>query len=49
MLMSALPMTQFWRVGSPPHQYSCGPTVAFTLMQLANETMLVSSIRFSTI
>ena len=47
--MSILPMTQFWSTGSSAHQYACSPTVAFTLMQLANETALVSSSRFSTI
>ena len=49
MLMSTLPMTQFWSMGSSAHQYSCSPTAAFTLMQLANETALVSSSRSSTI
>ena len=49
MLMSALPMTQFWSMGSSAHQYSCGPTVAFTLVRLANETELVSSSRSGTI
>ena len=49
MLMSALPMTQFWSVGSSAHQYSCSPTVAFILMRLANETTLVSSSRSITI
>ena len=45
MLMSTLPMTQFWSAGSSAHQYACSPTAAFTLMQLANETTLVSSRR----
>ena len=49
MLMSTLPMTQFWSMASSAHQYACGPTLALTLMQLANETMLVSSSRFSSI
>ena len=49
MVMSTLPMTQFWRAASSAHQYACGPAAAFTLMQLANETVLVSSSRFSTI
>ena len=49
MLMSTLPMTQFWSAGSSAHQYSCSPRAGFTLMQLANETMLVSSIRSGTI
>ena len=43
LLMSTLHMTKFWSSGSSAHQYSCGPTAAFTLMQLANETVLVSS------
>ena len=43
MLMSALPMTQFWSAGSSAHQYSRSPTVAFTLVRLANETALGSS------
>ena len=49
MLMSALPMTQFWSMGSLTHQYSCSPAAAFTLVRLANETALVSSSRLSTI
>ena len=49
MLMSTLPMTQFWSMGASAHQYACSPTAALTLMQLANETVLVSSSRFSTI
>ena len=49
MLMRALPMTQFWSMGSSAHQYSCGPTTAFTLVRLANETVLVSLSRSSTI
>ena len=49
MLMSTLHMTQFLSTGSSAHQYACSPTAAFTLMQLANETVLVSSSRFSTI
>ena len=49
MLMSALPMTQFWSIGSSAHQYSCGPAVAFTLVRLPNKTALVSSSRSSTI
>ena len=47
MLMSTLPMTQFWSVASSAHQYACSPTAAFTLMQLANETALVSSLWWS--
>ena len=49
MLMSVLPMTQFWSMGSSAHQYSCSPAAAFTMMKLANETVLVSSSRSSTI
>ena len=33
MVISTLPMTQVWSVASSAHQYACGPTVAFTLMQ----------------
>ena len=40
MLMSTLPMTQFWNAGSSAHQYSCGPAVAFTLVRLADEPVL---------
>ena len=49
MLMSTLPMTQFWSAASSAHQYASGPAADFTLMQLANETLLVSSSRFSSI
>ena len=49
MLMSTLPMTQVWSAGSSAHQYLCGPTAAFTLMKLANETALVYSSRSSSI
>ena len=49
MVMSTLPMTHFWSVASSAHQYACGPTAAFTMMQLANETALVSSSRFTSI
>ena len=49
MVISTLPMTQFWSMASSAHQYACDPAAAFTLMQLANETVLVSSSRFITI
>ena len=49
MLISTLPMTQFWSMASSAHQYACGLAAAFTLMQLANATALVSSSRFSSI
>ena len=49
MVISTPPMTQFWIVASSAHQYACSPAAAFTLMQLANETVLVSSSRFITI
>ena len=49
MVMCTLPMTQFWSAASSAHQYACGPAAAFILMQLANETALVSSSRFTSI
>ena len=49
MLMSTFAMTQFWSMASSAHQYASDLAAAFTLMQLANETALVSSSRFSSI
>ena len=49
MVISTLPMTQFWSTASSAYQYACSPAAAFTLMQLANETVLVSSSGFITI
>ena len=49
MVMNTLPVTQFWSMASSAHQYAHSPTAAFTLMQLANETVLVSSSRLSSI